>query len=211
MADHYRSFDELKAREHEGRSWSLDYRPRESNVLVMAPHGGWIEPNTSELAEAVAGEEFSFYTFRGMRKSGNQALHLTSHRFDEPVALEAASNAEVVVAFHGERTQHHSFVMLGGCHLPLIRALGQALSAEGFDVRKPKPGLTGTNPRNICNRGASGAGVQLELSEGLRRSLSGDRDLKVRFVSTVRRVLLREEAGGSDSEKLENRGASAKD
>jgi len=172
----------------------------------MAPHGGWIEPSTSELAEAVAGGEFSFYTFRGIRESGSQALHLTSHRFDEPVALEAASNAEVVVAFHGERTLHRSFVMLGGCHLPLLGSLAQALSMEGFDVREPRPGLAGTNPRNICNRGASGAGVQLELSEGLRKALRGDSDLRLRFISTVRRVLLREETSVADSKKLENRG-----
>lgn len=176
----------------------------------MAPHGGWIEPSTSELAEAVAGKEFSFYTFRGIRESGNHTLHLTSHRFDEPVALQAVSDADVVVAFHGERTADHSFVMLGGRRMELIRSLREALSGEGFAVRDPRPGLGGTNPRNICNRGSSGAGVQLELSEGLRSALRGDRELRVRFVSILRGVLLREETRMPSSEKLENPEASSK-
>jgi phage replication-related protein YjqB (UPF0714/DUF867 family) len=161
----------------------------------MAPHGGWIEPNTSELAEAVAGEEFSFYTFRGVREAGSQLLHLTSHRFDEPLALEAAGEAEVVVAFHGERTHDQAFVMLGGCHGDLRRGMGQALREAGFAVRPPRPGLGGTNPRNICNRGASGAGVQLELSEGLRKKMEQDAELRSHFVDVLREVLLREESG----------------
>lgn len=190
MKDRYRSFAELETREPEGRSWTREYRPRNSRLLVMAPHGGWIEPYTSELARDIAGEELSFYTFRGVRDGANHTLHLTSHRFDEPLALEAVSRAEVVVAIHGERSRKDPFVMVGGCHEWLKRSLKEALVGEGFVVKQPRIGLSGENPRNICNRGTSGAGVQLEISEGLRGRLFREPGFRKRFVGAVRGVLL---------------------
>jgi phage replication-related protein YjqB (UPF0714/DUF867 family) len=52
--------------------------------------------------------------------------------------------------------------------------LRAALDAAGF-VTNPsaKQNLDGTDPRNICNIGESGAGVQLEISLGLRKALLG--------------------------------------
>jgi phage replication-related protein YjqB (UPF0714/DUF867 family) len=158
----------------------------------MAPHGGWIEPYTSELAEALAGEDLSFYTFRGIKDDSSHTLHLTSHRFDEPVAMGAASAASVVVAIHGERSRDKAFVMVGGAHAELKRGLRRALAEAGFQVKAPREGLGGENPRNICNRGSSGGGVQLEVSEGLRWKLRTEDHLQDRFVRTIRRVLLPE-------------------
>ncbi len=188
--DRYRSFADLEKEEAEGESWVLDYTPRNSAYLVMAPHGGWIEPFTSELAEALAGEDLSFYTFRGIKDGSSHTLHLTSHRFDEPVALEAASAASVVVAIHGERSRNEAFVMVGGAHRELKGQLRRALAEAGFQVKAPREGLGGENPRNICNLGSSGAGVQLEVSEGLRRKLRKQEHLQDRFVVAVRTVLL---------------------
>lgn len=188
--DRYRSFAELAGEEPEGESWAREYRSRESSFLIMAPHGGWIEPFTSELAEAIAGDDLSFYTFRGIKDGGGQPLHLTSHRFDEPLALEAASSSQVVVAVHGEKTREEAFIMVGGGHSKLKEALKAALSRRGFAVRKPRVGLGGQNPRNICNRGKAGAGVQLEVSEGLRRQLKVHSELQGRFVRAVREALL---------------------
>lgn len=190
MGDRYHSFAELEERETEGRSWSREYRPRASRFLIMAPHGGWIEPFTSELAEAVAGTDLSFYTFKGIRDGSSRALHLTSHRFDEPLALEAARKAQVVVAIHGEKTRDEAFVMVGGAHPVLRQKLSEALTRAGFQVKRPRVGLGGKNPRNICNRGSAGAGVQLEVSEALRRELRTQSRLLDRFTETVRGVLL---------------------
>ena len=189
MVDRYRSFAELAGEEPEGESWTREYRRGNSPFMVMAPHGGWIEPFTSELAEAIAGDDHAFYTFRGVRDGASGILHLTSHRFDEPLALDAASRAEVVLAVHGERTRDEAFVMVGGALAGLRVALEGALVEEGFATKSPRPGLHGRNPRNICNRGASGAGVQLEVSEGLRRRLSREASLLARFVGAVRGAL----------------------
>jgi phage replication-related protein YjqB (UPF0714/DUF867 family) len=200
LADTYRSFDELRANEVEDSDWSREYQPRGSTILVMAPHGGWIEPHTTELARSIAGDTFSFYTFQGLKGGGNQALHITSHRFDEPVAMAAVGEADHVVAIHGERSRHEAFVMVGGAERGLAAAVAESLADLGFKVSPPRPGLGGLNPRNICNRGRQGAGIQLELSEGLRQRLRDRPAMEVKFVEGVRKVLRGVEGVGKGEE-----------
>jgi phage replication-related protein YjqB (UPF0714/DUF867 family) len=190
MPDTYRSFRELAEAEREGRDWVRDHEDRGSRILVMAPHGGWIEPLTTELARAVAGREFSYYSFRGIKEEGNAGLHITSHRFDEPLALEAAAAADQVLAIHGERTESRAFVMVGGRCERMRAALSEAMAEVGIRVRAPREGLDGRHRRNICNRGRFGTGGQLELSEGLRARFREDPALQARFVQAVRKVLL---------------------
>jgi phage replication-related protein YjqB (UPF0714/DUF867 family) len=161
----------------------------------MAPHGGWIEPYTAELARAIAGDNFSLYTFHGLKEGDNQSLHITSHHFDEPLALEAASGAEWVVAIHGERSGDEAFVMVGGAGAELAGTVAAALRELGIEVAPTRPGLGGLNPLNICNRGMKGAGIQLEISGGLRRRLREEpADLEA-FVTCVRGVLQTLEGG----------------
>ena len=197
MSDTYGSFAELALGEAEGRDWVRLYRHRGSRLLVMAPHGGWIEPYTTELAEAIAGEDFSFYTFQGVKDRGNRHLHLTSHRFDEPQALAAAAEADHVVAIHGERSGGDAFVMVGGGDDFLTSAMALVVAGAGFSVIEPRTGLGGRNPRNICNRGRLGGGVQLELSEGLRSQLRENAEDQLHFVEVVRKLLLEVEEEGS--------------
>ncbi len=160
VADTYGNFRELAGAEKEGEAWTREYLDRGSRILVMAPHGGWIEPFTSELAEAVAGPDLSFYTFRAVMRGENQRLHLTSHRFDDPLALKAVEG--------------------------------------GFAIRRPRRGLAGRHPKNICNRGRLGPGVQLEISEALRRELREYPARKKEFVKVVRHsTLFMEERGAS--------------
>lgn len=188
MADTYRSFRELEEAEREGEAWSREYVDRGSRVLVMAPHGGWIEPFTTEVARAVAGPDLSFYAFSAERERDNERLHITSHRFDEPQALQAVRGAEIVLAIHGERTRDRAFVMVGGRHQGLRRALRAALEEAEVPVEEPREGLGGRHPRNICNRGRAGAGAQLELSEGLRRHLRREPEALERFAAVVRKA-----------------------
>jgi len=194
MPDTYQSFPELESQEREGEDWAREYINRESRILVMAPHGGWIEPFTAELARAVAGNDLSFYTFQGLKDRGNQKLHLTSHRFDEPLALRAASSALWVLAIHGERSPDRSFIMVGGLWDSLRERLVEAFSEAGVSVEGPRQGLGGVNPKNICNRGQSGSGVQLEISEGLRRALRRNPEQLHHFAEVVRGTLFQVES-----------------
>lgn len=189
MTDTYDSFQALAAREREGEDWDREYVNRKSTILVMAPHGGWIEPFTAELAQAIAGNDLSFYAFRGLKDGGNQELHLTSTRFDEPLGLQATASAQWVLAIHGERSSDRRFVMVGGLLEPFRERMVQAFLEGGIEVEGPRRGLGGVGTSNICNRGRWGAGGQLEISEGLRKALRRDVEELRRFVELVRGVL----------------------
>lgn len=78
-----------------------------------------------------------------------------------------------VVTMHGEESDDDGEgVFVGGMDVGLGKSIGALLMAQGFDVRKhPDPNLQGLDPRNICNRGTAGAGVQLELSRAVRETL----------------------------------------
>ena len=199
----YRSFAELAQHEHEG----LDYRIRRhtglSGILVMAPHGGGIEPGTGEIADALSGSEHAFYGFKGLKKRGNHILHIASTRFDEPLAVDMLKGSRWVLTIHGCRDRS-PVVWVGGRYLLRGDTIINALEGIGIPARRCKaPGLCGLQPENICNRGRLEAGVQLEISRGLREMLFADRlhrpyrgrtPLFFRFTATARDCL-RDAAG----------------
>jgi phage replication-related protein YjqB (UPF0714/DUF867 family) len=155
-----------------------------SRVAVLAPHGGGIEGRTSEIARLIAGDEHGLYLFEGLRTTGDNfdCLHLSSHRFDEPRALDLISGCDTVVAVHGYVAPGPD-VLLGGLNEPLKREIAQALAKLGLSYLTDGHRFPGRDPRNICNRGRSGEGVQLELSEGLRKA--GDWSGLARAVRSV--------------------------
>lgn len=167
--DKYRDFFHL--RDHELKDVDYCIRNRSvSGVLILAPHGGGIEPGTSELAEAIADGDHSLYLFEGLKDAGNGELHITSSTFDEPTCLAMMARADRVVTIHGEG-RDEAFVFIGGLDKVGIERMSVSLESSGFAVRPPdKAHLKGHSPTNVCNRGRSGAGVQLEITEGLRRT-----------------------------------------
>jgi len=183
----YKSFDELAGQELEGQDYTVRIRLRNSPVLVMAPHGGKIEPGSGEIAEAIAADEYSFYCFEGIKADGNGALHIGSHLFDEPRALEAVRAVEIVVTVHGHANRDDGFVMVGGLDATLKTRIEGELTRAEFQIREATEGLKATDPANICNRGRSGKGVQLEISRKLRDSCRAYRDCLREFADAVRR------------------------
>ena len=173
MADTYPNFAALEQNERAGIDYCVIARREEEAFTIAAPHGGGIEPGTSEIAAAIARLRWSFYTLEGLKRSGNSVLHITSTRFDEPICLALLAATSRVVTIHGEESDDDGEgVFVGGLDADLGACVGAALSAQGFDVRKhPDPDLQGLDPRNICNRGTAGAGVQLELSRAVRETL----------------------------------------
>ena len=185
----YRSFKELSQHEVEGQDYRIRMEWRDPRVLIMAPHRGRIEPTTATIAEGIAGEDYSFYCFEGLKADGNGVLHIESHLFDEPRALEAAEKADVVIAVHGQRDQKDERVMMGGLHTGLRLEIERQLGAAGFQSRPAPEGLTGRDPLNICNRGKLGQGVQLEVSRKVRDLLRNDRGRLCLFAEAVRRAI----------------------
>ena len=182
----YTSFKELADRETEGQDYRIRIELRDARVLIMAPHGGKIEPTTAEIAEAIAGIDYSFYSFEGL-KTDSRMLHIESHLFDEPRALQAVQKADVVVTVHGQLNQKEEFVMVGGLNESLGSEITAQLKAASFQTRPPAEGLMGNDPMNICNRGKSKQGVQLEVSRKVRDLLRHDRDHLKLFCEAVRK------------------------
>jgi phage replication-related protein YjqB (UPF0714/DUF867 family) len=185
----YSSFKELASLEIEGQDYRIRIEFRNPHVLIMAPHGGKIEPTTEGIAEAIAGTVYSFYSLEGLKADGNSVLHIESHLFDEPRALEAVEKTEIVITVHGQIDQNNKFVMVGGLHEGLRSEIKQQLEAVGFPTRPPTEGLTGTDPMNICNRGKSKQGVQLEISRKVRDLLRTNSELLQVFAEAVRKAI----------------------
>ncbi len=198
--DKYACFEELSAHEARGSDYEVSRRHGRSGIAVLSIHGGRIEPGTSEIADAIAGGDHSFYTFRGLKQSGNRDLHITSTTFDEPSALEIVCRSETIISIHGSRGEEE-VVHVGGLDSELRQCIEVKLHLAGFKTR-PGPlsfypvsgdrdqascttataegvkdpfrmGMRsrGVDERNICNRSRRARGVQLEISKGLRATL----------------------------------------
>lgn len=196
MKDVYRNYDELSRSEILGVDYSIQTIWRTDQLLIMAIHGGGIETGTSEIATAIANPDWSLYIFSGDKRSGNRRLHITSTRFDEPIALKMARRSQHIVSIHGF-TDERPIIYLGGRNLLLKNKVEQSIQSAHFHVVKAPPHLSGKNPRNIMNQGLEG-GLQLELSSGLRTSFfyGSHRAARmqttphfVRFVSAVKEGL----------------------
>ena len=192
MPDFYANFAELQAREQEGHDYRIKMSGVGRSVLIIAPHGGRIEPFTTEIARWIAGEEFAWYSFEGLKEDvDNRKLHITSHNFDEPKLLHALRQAETVLTIHGLKNSSEEFLMIGGLDLAMGRDLGLALLKQGFCVKPSEQKYSGVRPANICNRGRTGKGVQLEMSFALRKRTFEDTQYRNRFVKTIKSIIHR--------------------
>ena len=191
MTSPYKNFEELAQQEVEGKDYQVKFRLRDERVFIMAPHGGKIEPTTAMIAEAIAGENYSCYSFEGLKEEGNGVLHIESHLFDEPQALQAVKKADVIITVHGQLNHQEGFIMVGGLHVDLRSEIRRRLQAAGFQTRTPPEGLQGIDPENICNRGRLKGGIQLEISRKERDLLKTDKERLERFASAVREAIQR--------------------
>lgn len=169
--DVYRNFVELNEAEREDVDFRVSAVNREgSSTVIVAPHGGAIEPGTSEVAKEVAQNDLSLAIFEGIKPKNNKRLHITSTNFDEPRCVELVQKADTVIAIHGEGSDELS-VFLGGKDVELGEKLKSVLEWHGYAVKTHENSdLHGLNEANICNRGRHSVGVQLELSSGLRQT-----------------------------------------
>ncbi|MFN2199225.1 MAG: poly-gamma-glutamate hydrolase family protein [Anaerolineales bacterium] len=168
--DIYHNFLQLAGAESEGRDYRIELISRPGPVAILAPHGGGIEPGTAELAAALAAEQHSLYIFDGCKLGESRRLHITSTRFDEPRCLGLLTQVMIVVAVHGCAGERQA-VYTGGRDGPLQERVLHQLAQDGFHAQPDKPARAGLHPHNVCNRGRHGRGLQLELTEGLRRAM----------------------------------------
>jgi phage replication-related protein YjqB (UPF0714/DUF867 family) len=176
----------MAASQTEDRDYRIRVRQRpDSSVAIVAPHGGAIEAHTSEVAEVIAGEVLNLYVLEGIRKARNyEFLHLTSHRFDEPRCLALLSGCDHVVTIHGCHGEEPG-ILLGGLDDPLKESLASAIQAVGIRAELEGHPHPGREPSNVCNRGRRSAGVQIEMTWGLRSRTQ----LRQLIATTIRSAL----------------------
>jgi len=191
MTELYRSFAELADATTPGADYRVVLENRNSHALIIAPHGGSIEKGTSEITRHIAGKSLSFYLFEGCRVCGNRELHITSHHFDESRAISLVKTHLFAVGVHGRQDgDYPDTVWIGGLDRDLAELLESEFAISGFMSRIDGHRIPAQNKKNICNRGKSGKGAQLELPLSLRNRLLGDLNLMRLFAVAVRKAVM---------------------
>jgi phage replication-related protein YjqB (UPF0714/DUF867 family) len=167
-----------------------------SPVTVLSFHGGRIERHTSEIsAQLQQLNRWNRYDLQAhgtetclVGQSNYQRLHITSTRFDDPVAVNLVSQFPKTVAIHGyDRPYPKGTICVGGADRVQIQTFINQVNQQkallpNYDLRPVNaPQLTnpeedcydlkGQSMRNLVNRNSRGKGLQLELSQQLRADL----------------------------------------
>jgi phage replication-related protein YjqB (UPF0714/DUF867 family) len=200
-SDKYLSYSDLAAGETEGVDYTKLLTEKLSPVVIAVPHGGTIEPGTSEIGASIAGDDLSLYCFEGLIPNRPHTdLHIGSHLFDEPDGLRLVAAAEIVVTIHGRNDlEDAETVWLGGRDHNLRDAIAKVLQDTGFRVSTTGHRLQGEEPNNICNRGQRRAGVQLEIPKTLREMLIANPEKLAVFAAAVRSAILHLQLPGPET------------
>lgn len=171
MKDRFNSFADLSRHKEEGKDFIIiSRRISGSDIAIVAPHGGMIEPGTSEIAQELAGTNYSLYIFNGHAATSDKAfkeLHVTSTNFDEPRCLSIIAGSKRTVTIHGCR-EKEILIYVGGLDRRLRKKLCDSFNKNGIKALNKNHRFPAISPDNICNRNKSGKGVQMEFSRGIR-------------------------------------------
>jgi phage replication-related protein YjqB (UPF0714/DUF867 family) len=166
-----------------GRDFRVEFGDSKIELcLLIAPHGGGIEPGSSEIMRAVADlGGWAWYEFAGFLRRGNkEALHLSSTHFDEPTLKGMLHQARLVISFHGAGESEESMVYVGGKwklgRHTVTASINRTFGEHGIRATDATDGavaehLRGLDDTNITNLGKLAEGVQLEFSRGARNLL----------------------------------------
>jgi phage replication-related protein YjqB (UPF0714/DUF867 family) len=163
----------------------LDDDGRQRGLVVLAPHGGFIERLTDRQAERVGalldGDCVSVWRCKGFKAGGGafERWHITStdiHEASFPLLRTIICRGFAhAVAFHGFS---EADVLIGGAAPLTLKqeieaAIEDALAGSGILVRiaEPSENFGGDSPKNIVNRLTAGGanGVQIEQPEEARQ------------------------------------------
>ncbi|MFZ7104940.1 MAG: poly-gamma-glutamate hydrolase family protein [Peptococcaceae bacterium] len=184
--DIYRNFEALSSHQVKNVDYKIETQETDSNVIVIAIHGGKIEKGTTELAAALSSHNhYNYYSYLGLKNKDNLTLHITSDKFDEPTALEMIGKSQKTLSIHG-CSGLEDFTYLGGLDTELGNSIKESLTKYGFTVLNTPENLAGTSPDNIVNKNMPKKGVQLEISKGLRTQfLASNNDSLQRYVLAI--------------------------
>jgi phage replication-related protein YjqB (UPF0714/DUF867 family) len=158
-----------------------------TGLLVLAPHGGDIEPPTDAQAERLAaalagkGKGVTSWRCKGWAREGGRPAsarwHITSTDISEAsfplLGRVAGRRFDYAVSFHG---MARDAILIGGAGPMTLKEelraeIGRALEGSGIPVLIGVPGEAngGISPQNIVNRYCRGTGIQIEQSPRARR------------------------------------------
>ena len=184
-SDSLTGFADLCARFIEGRDFVVEVQCRPSTAAVVAIHGDPIERGVSRIARQIAGGEHNLYLLEGRLPALNyEHLHLASSRFDDPRCLDLVAPCRSVVTIHGCNGLDEN-VLLGGLDEALKLRIAAALVDAGVPCQTEGHRFPGRQPANICNRGATGMGVQVELTDPVREGR-----LELAVIRAIRTALM---------------------
>ena len=171
------SMEALNANYIENKDYRILAKFTGSNTSVLAIHSGGIEAGTGEIAKQIARNgEFNLFTFSGLIKDQlqcveNEEMRVTSSKFQHPYLQLLMDKTSYTISVHGA-DEENSILYCGGSDTELIKIIKQKLRNEGFTIPDEiRKGLEGVSPKNVCNRNLRNKGVQLEISEGLRKEM----------------------------------------
>lgn len=179
--DTFKSLASLKQSLTEGHDYSISVVDRDSPVTVVSPHGGKIEPGTSELARALAKQGFNLFDFQALSNTAARMGHVTSTNFRDRRLTSLLNKSTVCVSFHRMRDRHQ-IIYLGGANRRLKEIAARALKEAGFRCTTDPPRLKGLDPENFVNL-AQDKGLQVEIPVLVADSLIPDIDSRARLSS----------------------------
>ncbi|MEB5760841.1 poly-gamma-glutamate hydrolase family protein [Staphylococcus haemolyticus] len=169
--DKYHSMKELQNETIENEDWEIITEDRDSDVTILAIHGGGIEPATSEIARVIANEgQFNYFAFNGIRTKGNNELHVTSINYDNDIAMNLVKSSERAVTIHGCLGEE-DVAYIGGKDNKLKERIANELNHIGVEVKEAPSHMSGVQDDNIVNCTKNEVGVQIELTSSLRKTL----------------------------------------
>jgi len=194
LADRFNNYSELSCAYTKGEDYKIKIEgDRSKSILIIAPHGGKIEPYTSLIAKKLAGDKYCLYCFEGnLKKDNKENLHITSHHFDEPEALALVGKCDTTIGIHGRAdNEDEETIFLGGLDCSFVKAIAEKLDKAGFKSKTKGHHFLAKKSTNICNRGTRGKGVQLEIPRTLRNKFNDSSDLLDKFVTAIHQAIER--------------------
>ena len=171
MTQPFRDFAAMVVETHKGQDWDLIIKDPSAAAVIIAIHGGEIEPLTSELATTIAGDDLNLYDLRGIRASNNAQLRIPMIRYQEMRLDFLLRNCRAALHIEGSPDEGQALV-IGGANVRLVQDLGQALATAGFELGEPVSAPLLSSPRRFYNHCPLG-GAQIEVPQGLRAQMVG--------------------------------------
>lgn len=191
--DTYISFSEMAQHHLAGTDYKIIIKNQHPTHTVLAIHGGHIETGTSEIAQALASNNFNLYLFEGLKKE-SWNLHITSTHYDEPMALNLVGRSNSCISIHGFKNSSASEVCLGGLDTELLKKVYTELNKTGLIQQNevnPCRKFYAISRSNIVNR-CLNHGVQIEMSAQLRKRLVENKNEMDLFVEAIKKAWLYE-------------------